>query len=176
MQSGLLGVVVFDHCPCAVSVLSSWRVQSKRGDSAAHHPVAPDFVSLNRDAVKSGLVTSKELSQYRAQRGGAASQKLVPKKREGGASRRPAVPDIMFGVTTRSGKHPQGRLLFIDYRFTTKRSVHQGAVSAVRPPLSSVRSPLAGRTAEQESNQQAAAAAADGERQRSNKRQETTNV
>ncbi|XP_038559300.1 cilia- and flagella-associated protein 77 [Micropterus salmoides] len=83
-------------------VLSSWRVQSKRGDSAAHHPVAPDFVSLNRDAVKSGLVTSKELSQYRAQRGGAASQKLVPKKREGGASRRPAVPDIMFGVTTRA--------------------------------------------------------------------------
>uniref|UniRef100_A0A3Q3IJ09 Uncharacterized protein n=1 Tax=Monopterus albus TaxID=43700 RepID=A0A3Q3IJ09_MONAL len=38
------------------------HVLVKLADSASHRPVVPDFVSLNRDAVKSGLVTSKELS------------------------------------------------------------------------------------------------------------------
>uniref|UniRef100_UPI0037E8416E cilia- and flagella-associated protein 77 n=1 Tax=Semicossyphus pulcher TaxID=241346 RepID=UPI0037E8416E len=83
------------------AVLSGWRVQPSRGDSAPHQPVVPDFVSLNREAVKSGLVTSKELSQYRAQRGGARSQNHAPKQREGRASQRPVVPDITFGVTNR---------------------------------------------------------------------------
>ncbi|XP_044051745.1 cilia- and flagella-associated protein 77 [Siniperca chuatsi] len=95
-------------------VLSSWRVQSRRGDSAPHRPVTPDFVSLNRDAVKSGLVTSKELSQYRAQRGGARSQNPAPKRQEGGASRRPVVPDITFGVTTRASS-PLSDLLAHQY-------------------------------------------------------------
>ncbi|XP_065822455.1 cilia- and flagella-associated protein 77 isoform X1 [Labrus bergylta] len=79
-------------------VLSGWRVQPSRGDSAPHQAVIPDFVSLNRDAVKSGLVTSKELSQYRAQRG-VAYNALKPK--ESLASRCPVVPDITFGVPNR---------------------------------------------------------------------------
>ncbi|XP_068559150.1 cilia- and flagella-associated protein 77 [Cebidichthys violaceus] len=81
--------------------LSSWKVQSQHGDSAPHRPLVPDFVSLNRDAVKSGLVTSKELSQYRAQRGGERRQNPAPKHQGGVASRRPPLPDIMLGVTTR---------------------------------------------------------------------------
>ncbi|KAM7017685.1 cilia- and flagella-associated protein 77 [Tautogolabrus adspersus] len=79
-------------------VLSGWRVQPSRGDSAPHQTVIPDFVSLNRDAVKSGLVTSKELSQYRAQRG-VANNALKPK--ESLTSRCPVVPDITFGVPNR---------------------------------------------------------------------------
>uniref|UniRef100_A0A8C9XSZ7 Uncharacterized protein n=1 Tax=Sander lucioperca TaxID=283035 RepID=A0A8C9XSZ7_SANLU len=107
LYRGLLGVVVSEHCPCVMSVLSSWRVQSRRGHSAPHQPLITDFVSLNRDAVKSGLVTAKELSQYRAQRGEARSKIPAPKQKEGRASWRPAVPDITFGVTTRSEKQPQ---------------------------------------------------------------------
>ncbi|XP_026177679.1 cilia- and flagella-associated protein 77 [Mastacembelus armatus] len=81
-------------------VLSSWRVQSRRGGSAPHPLVVPDFVSLNRNAVKSGLVTSKELSQYRAQRG-AKTQSSAPRRQEDGPSRCPVVPDITFGVRNR---------------------------------------------------------------------------
>ncbi|KAK2838222.1 hypothetical protein Q5P01_015434 [Channa striata] len=79
-------------------VLSSWRVHSRHAVSAPHQPVAPDFVSLNRDAVKSGLVTSKELSQYRAQR--SESQSRGPRRQE--ASVRPAIPDITFGIKSRA--------------------------------------------------------------------------
>ncbi|XP_023258536.1 cilia- and flagella-associated protein 77 [Seriola lalandi dorsalis] len=95
-------------------VLSSWRVQSRRGDSAPQRPLVPDFVSLNREAVKSGLVTSKELSQYRAQGGGARTRPPAPKQQEGGASWRPAVPDITFGVTTRASS-PLSDLLSHQY-------------------------------------------------------------
>ncbi|XP_063753986.1 cilia- and flagella-associated protein 77 isoform X2 [Eleginops maclovinus] len=80
-------------------ILSSWSVQ-RRADSAPAQPSAPDFLSLNQDAVRSGIVTSKELSQYRAQRGGAKSH--PPRPQRGGASRRPVVPDITFGVPTRA--------------------------------------------------------------------------
>ncbi|XP_010779290.1 cilia- and flagella-associated protein 77, partial [Notothenia coriiceps] len=83
------------------SFLSSWLVQ-RRSDSAPSQPLPPDFLSLNRDAVRSGIVTSKELSQYRAQMGGAYSQGHDPIPKRGGASRRPAVPDITFGVTTKA--------------------------------------------------------------------------
>uniref|UniRef100_A0A8P4KGI1 Uncharacterized protein n=1 Tax=Dicentrarchus labrax TaxID=13489 RepID=A0A8P4KGI1_DICLA len=106
--SVLLGVVVLP----VLSVLSSWAVQSRRGDSA--RPLAPDFVSLNRDAVRSGLVTSKELSQYRAQWGGARSQRPAPRPQGGGSSLRPAVPDITFGVTTRASS-PLSDLLSHQY-------------------------------------------------------------
>ncbi|XP_071328502.1 cilia- and flagella-associated protein 77 [Trachinotus anak] len=95
-------------------VLSSWRVQSRRGDSAPHRPVVPDFVSLNRDAVKSGLVTSKELSQYRAQGGGARTKHPAPRQQEGRGSRHLAVPDITFGVTTRASS-PLSDLLSHQY-------------------------------------------------------------
>uniref|UniRef100_A0A7N6AFQ2 Uncharacterized protein n=1 Tax=Anabas testudineus TaxID=64144 RepID=A0A7N6AFQ2_ANATE len=66
-----------------------------------------NFVSLNRDAVKSGLVTSKELSQYRAQRaGGPRTKGPDPRRQE--ASRGPAVPDMTFGVTTRTSPPGSG--------------------------------------------------------------------
>ncbi|XP_047236261.1 cilia- and flagella-associated protein 77 isoform X2 [Girardinichthys multiradiatus] len=78
--------------------LSSWRVQSRRENHTQHL----DFVSLNRDAVRSGLMTSKELSQYRAQRGGVKAQKQTTEHHEGRTSRRPpVVPDITFGVRNR---------------------------------------------------------------------------
>ncbi|XP_068617050.1 cilia- and flagella-associated protein 77 [Brachionichthys hirsutus] len=77
-------------------VLSSWRVQSKRDASAGRVP--PDFVSLNRDAVRSGLVTSKDMSQYRAQRGGAGTLQNTPNPRR---TRAPPVPDVTFGLPTR---------------------------------------------------------------------------
>ncbi|XP_026199558.1 cilia- and flagella-associated protein 77 [Anabas testudineus] len=101
-------------------VLSNWRVQPRRADSAPHLPLVPDFVSLNRDAVKSGLVTSKELSQYRAQRaGGPRTKGPDPRRQE--ASRGPAVPDMTFGVTTRASSplkdllsHQYGRRWFED--------------------------------------------------------------
>ncbi|MED6272362.1 hypothetical protein CHARACLAT_029505 [Characodon lateralis] len=83
---------------CVFPALSSWRVQSRREDHTQHL----DFVSLNRDAVRSGLVTSKELSQYRAQRGGVKAQKQTTEHHEGRTSRRPpVVPDITFGVRNR---------------------------------------------------------------------------
>ncbi|XP_051807229.1 cilia- and flagella-associated protein 77 [Acanthochromis polyacanthus] len=79
-------------------VLSSWKVPSRPEGSV----VRLDFVSLNRDAVRSGLVTSKEISQYRAQRGGPSIQSPAPRCCEGGASRHPApVPDMTFGVRNR---------------------------------------------------------------------------
>uniref|UniRef100_UPI003AAF3582 cilia- and flagella-associated protein 77 n=1 Tax=Centroberyx gerrardi TaxID=166262 RepID=UPI003AAF3582 len=83
-------------------VLSGWSVQS--GSSAPRRSVFLDFVSLNRDGVKSGLVTAKELSQYRAGRAGAG-EGPAPRPRPPQAPprrpARPAVPDITFGITTR---------------------------------------------------------------------------
>ncbi|KAF0022508.1 hypothetical protein F2P81_025134 [Scophthalmus maximus] len=81
-------------------VLSSWRTQSGRERSAPRGTLPPDFVSLNRDAVKAGTVTPKELSQYRAQGGGAKTQRPAPTQQRGGASQRPAIPDVTFGVPT----------------------------------------------------------------------------
>ncbi|XP_029365862.1 cilia- and flagella-associated protein 77 [Echeneis naucrates] len=96
--------------PCAVSVLSSWRVQSRQGDSAPRRPAVPDFVSLNRGAIKSGLMTSKELSQFRAQGGGARTKVPTSKQQGDCAVHHVGEPDIAFGVTA---------------------SVHQGVVPAV---------------------------------------------
>ncbi|XP_068457812.1 cilia- and flagella-associated protein 77 [Clinocottus analis] len=81
--------------------LSGWNVQSRPGDSAPRRLLVRDFVSLNRDAVKSGLVTSKELSQYRAQRRGAMTESPAPKQQEGVALRGVTLPDITFGVPNR---------------------------------------------------------------------------
>ncbi|XP_061586265.1 cilia- and flagella-associated protein 77 [Cololabis saira] len=78
--------------------LSSWKVEPRREEP----PPLPNYVSLNRDVVKSGLVTSKEMKQYRVQRQEAAVQNRVPRQREGRASRRrPPLPDIVFGVASR---------------------------------------------------------------------------
>ncbi|XP_035021263.1 cilia- and flagella-associated protein 77 isoform X2 [Hippoglossus stenolepis] len=75
-------------------VLSSWRVQPRREAADPHKVLVPDFVSLNRNAVKAGLVTSNELRQYRAQVGGGKTKHPAPKQQEGGASQKLVVPDI----------------------------------------------------------------------------------
>ncbi|XP_069379290.1 cilia- and flagella-associated protein 77 isoform X2 [Paralichthys olivaceus] len=75
-------------------VLSSWRVQPRREELAPHRVVVPDFVSLNRNAVKAGLVSSSELRQYRAQVGGGKTKHPTSKQQEGGASQQLVVPDI----------------------------------------------------------------------------------
>ncbi|KAM3867590.1 cilia- and flagella-associated protein 77 [Diretmus argenteus] len=77
----------------------------------------PDFVSLNRDGVKSGLVTAKELSQYRAQR--VRTQQNPPRLPEHRPHRSPEAPprraaDITFGITTRASS-PLSELLSHQY-------------------------------------------------------------
>uniref|UniRef100_A0A096MI45 BarH like homeobox 1 n=1 Tax=Poecilia formosa TaxID=48698 RepID=A0A096MI45_POEFO len=59
-----------------------------------------DFVALNRDAVRSGLVTSKELRQYRIQVGDL--QVKAAEQQQCRTSRRAhLVPDIVFGIRNR---------------------------------------------------------------------------
>ncbi|XP_017292082.1 cilia- and flagella-associated protein 77 [Kryptolebias marmoratus] len=92
-------------------VLSSWSVQSRHEDTTR----PPDFVSLNRNAVRSGLVTAKELNQYRTQVGRTTVQSQASGQRGGGASRQPlALPDITFGVTNRAPS-PLADLLSYQY-------------------------------------------------------------
>ncbi|KAM3611704.1 uncharacterized protein V6R79_022860 [Siganus canaliculatus] len=79
--------------------LSSWNVQAPLEPAALP---AQDFVSLNRDAVKSGIVTSKQLNQYRALRGGTLAPGPAPKQQRGRTTRTTAVPDITFGVKNRT--------------------------------------------------------------------------
>uniref|UniRef100_A0A146NXM3 Cilia and flagella associated protein 77 n=1 Tax=Fundulus heteroclitus TaxID=8078 RepID=A0A146NXM3_FUNHE len=124
--------------------LSSWRVQPRREESAW----CLDFVSLNRDAVRSGLVTSKELSQYRAQRGWVKAQKPAAKQHEGRASRQPpVVPDITFGVRNRPSSpladilsHQYGQR-WIDQQLTRnqtnghKRTIKPGQAAETRTTL-----------------------------------------
>ncbi|XP_040897956.1 cilia- and flagella-associated protein 77 [Toxotes jaculatrix] len=120
-------------------VLSSWSVQSTHEDSAPHRPGIPDFVSLNRDAVKSGLVTSKELSQYRAREGVAKTARPAPRQREGGASLCPVVPDITFGATTRASS-PLSDLLshqyarrWLDEQLSRNQTSNHKQLHRVRP-------------------------------------------
>lgn len=60
-----------------MSALSSWQVQTQRARSP--QALVPDFVSLNRDALTTGAVTPKKLSQFRAQVGVATKQSHTPK-------------------------------------------------------------------------------------------------
>ncbi|XP_074526947.1 cilia- and flagella-associated protein 77 [Halichoeres trimaculatus] len=119
-------------------VLSGWRVQPSRGDSDPHQSLVPDFVSLNREAVKSGVVTSKELSQYRAQRGEATSQTSAPKPRDSVASRRPVVPDITFGISNRPPSpladilsHHYGRQ-WVDKQLSRSQSCNQQKMQRIK--------------------------------------------
>ncbi|KAM9743039.1 cilia- and flagella-associated protein 77 isoform 1-T1 [Menidia menidia] len=69
--------------------LSSWAVQTRPPECAR----PPDFVSLNRGAVKLGLVTSKELGRYRAQnraQGPAPAQNRAQNQAQNRAPRPPA--------------------------------------------------------------------------------------
>uniref|UniRef100_A0A8C8DRK4 Uncharacterized protein n=1 Tax=Oryzias sinensis TaxID=183150 RepID=A0A8C8DRK4_9TELE len=83
------------HCNGSVAeVLSHWEVQPRPKELLQ----STNFMSLNRDAVRAGVVTSKEMSQYRAQRAKAPIQSWSSSKDKPNASGRSA-PDIMFGVT-----------------------------------------------------------------------------
>ncbi|KAJ8379721.1 hypothetical protein SKAU_G00004990, partial [Synaphobranchus kaupii] len=57
-----------------------------------------DFVALNREGVKSGLVTAKEHYQYRATHD---IRRLTPSKAGARLAAPPKIPDITFGVPTR---------------------------------------------------------------------------
>lgn len=85
-------------------VLSSWNVVSRRGHSASVLPPV-DFVTLNRNAVKSGLVTAKELSRYRAQRPPPRVQPITRQHQSDqpttAQGRQGLVPDITFGLVGR---------------------------------------------------------------------------
>uniref|UniRef100_M4AT00 Uncharacterized protein n=1 Tax=Xiphophorus maculatus TaxID=8083 RepID=M4AT00_XIPMA len=61
----------------------------------------PDFVVLNRDAVRSGLVTAKELRQYRLQMGDLQIQAAEQQQRCRTSRRPHLVPDITFGIRNR---------------------------------------------------------------------------
>ncbi|XP_058492715.1 cilia- and flagella-associated protein 77 [Solea solea] len=123
-----------------VEVLSSWRVQSRREDSGPHGPLVPDFVTLNRDALKAGLVTSKELSHYRAQGGGAKTKCPAPKQPErGGASRHFVIPEITHGVTPRAPS-PLSDLLshqyahrWMDDQLSRNQSSNQKQLHRIKP-------------------------------------------
>ncbi|XP_041855518.1 cilia- and flagella-associated protein 77 [Melanotaenia boesemani] len=101
--------------PCSdggvAEALSSWKVQPMYEESAQ----SLDFVSLNREAVMAGLVTSKELRQYRVQR--ATEQIQAPRHCQGRTPQRPApVPDITFGVRSREPSPISGLLSHEDGR------------------------------------------------------------
>ncbi|XP_054895886.1 cilia- and flagella-associated protein 77 [Poeciliopsis prolifica] len=80
--------------------LSSWQLQTE-AEEAVIKVSCPNFVALNRDAVRSGLVTAKELRQYRIQVGDLQIQ-AAEKQQHCRTSRRPhLVPDITFGIRNR---------------------------------------------------------------------------
>ncbi|XP_066568746.1 cilia- and flagella-associated protein 77 [Amia ocellicauda] len=79
--------------------LSHWRsVAPAAQPDWGTQQMGKDFVSLNREAVKSGLVTAQEHSQYRATHHIPCRPPVPP-----GSRLRPlrSPPDITFGVSTR---------------------------------------------------------------------------
>ncbi|XP_072289210.1 cilia- and flagella-associated protein 77 [Eucyclogobius newberryi] len=84
-------------------VLSEWNVAPQRVHSAFGPPPV-DYVTLNREAVKSGIVTAKELNRYRAQtpiRVQPNTGKKTQRQPVGGQGRRLPVPDIIHGVVSK---------------------------------------------------------------------------
>ncbi|XP_041839036.1 cilia- and flagella-associated protein 77-like isoform X2 [Melanotaenia boesemani] len=131
--------------PCSdrgvAEALSSWKVQPTHEESAQ----SVDFVSLNREAVMAGLVTSKEMRQYRVQK--ATEQIQAPRHRPGRTPQHPApVPDITFGVRSRKPS-PISGLLSHEYgrrwldaklrreRLTQEQKVKPGPVVETRTSL-----------------------------------------
>ncbi|XP_036382004.1 cilia- and flagella-associated protein 77 [Megalops cyprinoides] len=80
--------------------LSHWRSHSLPGSSSGAHGRRgeKDFVVLNREGVKSGLVTAKEHYQYRA-----THDVRCPTPAKKGSRLDPAhrIPDMTFGIPTR---------------------------------------------------------------------------
>ncbi|KAB5528662.1 hypothetical protein PHYPO_G00142820 [Pangasianodon hypophthalmus] len=82
----------------AAEALSSWHTPSLSfSNSAQYRKAEQDFVALNRESVKSGLVTAKELQQYRATHD--IRRPAVSKSFRSAPVRLPQ--DITFGVPTR---------------------------------------------------------------------------
>ncbi|XP_064210592.1 cilia- and flagella-associated protein 77 isoform X1 [Anguilla rostrata] len=80
--------------------ISHWHSHSLPGNqsSARAKMGEKDFVALNREGVKSGLVTAKEHYQYRATHD---IRRLVPAKAGSRLAAPPRIPDMTFGVPTR---------------------------------------------------------------------------
>ncbi|KAK0136788.1 Cilia- and flagella-associated protein 77 [Merluccius polli] len=81
--------------------LSLWRMKPAPGGSARLQPLQVDYVSMNREGVKSGLVTAKELTQYRAQWASENHSHHPHHTHTRRTNRTSGVPDITFGITTR---------------------------------------------------------------------------
>ncbi|XP_024120370.1 cilia- and flagella-associated protein 77 [Oryzias melastigma] len=96
-----LGIRTFSNGSVA-EVLSNWGVQPSPKEIRSFQN--KNFVSLNRDAVRAGVVTSKEMSQYRAQRAKAPIQRRSSSQDKREASGRSA-PDIKFGVKQRQSNN-----------------------------------------------------------------------
>ncbi|KAM6954517.1 cilia- and flagella-associated protein 77 [Aplochiton taeniatus] len=89
--------------------LSDWRVHSV--PSSGYHGVqVRDFVSLNRDGVRSGLVTAKEHYQYRAQRANQEAARTVPTATRSRVPTLRPLPDTVFGIATRPSSPMLGLL------------------------------------------------------------------
>ncbi|KAJ0019858.1 hypothetical protein NQD34_007427 [Periophthalmus magnuspinnatus] len=76
-----------------------------------------DFVALNRNAIKSGLITAKELRQYRAQRPPRVQPNTGRQDRRQpitGQGKQGLVPDITYGIISRQDT-PLNLLLAHEY-------------------------------------------------------------
>lgn len=82
------------------AAISHWHSRSLPGSqSGARAKLGEkDFVALNREGVKSGLVTAKEHYQYRATHD---IRRLVPARAGSTLASPPKIPDITFGAPTR---------------------------------------------------------------------------
>ncbi|KPP67273.1 hypothetical protein Z043_114154 [Scleropages formosus] len=80
--------------------ISHWRTAASRssGSGARTRRVEKNFVALNREGVKSGLVTAKEHYQYRS----THDIRLIPSKGSSRSAAHPRFPpDVTFGMSTR---------------------------------------------------------------------------
>ncbi|XP_060762715.1 cilia- and flagella-associated protein 77 [Neoarius graeffei] len=98
----------------AAEALSSWYTPSPSSSSSTQYrKLEQDFVALNREGVKSGLVTAKELQQYRATHN--IRRSVACKSFKSTPVRIPQ--DVTFGVPTRPST-PIASLL--EYRYGRK--------------------------------------------------------
>ncbi|XP_077378467.1 cilia- and flagella-associated protein 77 isoform X1 [Festucalex cinctus] len=89
------------HIMCVRAALSRWRVQSQQENARPRHPPVLDFVGLNREAIKCGHITSKQLKEYKAQMGVAKHSSALKVHRTRPAQP-PQIPDITFGRKSRA--------------------------------------------------------------------------
>ena len=92
--------------PLLLSAISSWYCPSAEGrrGGAPRRPER-DFVSLNREGLKSGLVTAKELQQYRGTHNISRPAPVRGVERRSMPTLVP--PDMTFGICNRSESHTE---------------------------------------------------------------------